>query len=217
MRILITASKREKAKNYVNYFLPLGEVDVITPEEARMPEFDLLVLSGGEDVHPKYYGEDIKYPDLVEINESRDRMELTLIGRALQRRRPVVGICRGIQILTVALGGRLYQDLGMEGFNADMHKVKEGDAYHPVDFFEEFRDVFGENGEVNSRHHQGIKDLPDGPPDLTVMARSPDGLVEAFRSDSLRVLAVQWHPERHRSPLSDRLLEYIREFVGRGV
>jgi len=182
-----------------------------------MPEFDLLVLSGGEDVHPKYYGEDIKYPDLVEINESRDRMELTLIGRALQRRRPVVGICRGIQILTVALGGRLYQDLGMEGFNADMHKVKEGDAYHPVDFFEEFRDVFGENGEVNSRHHQGIKDLPDDPPDLTVMARSPDGLVEAFRSDSLRVLAVQWHPERHRSPLSDRLLEYIREFVGRGV
>lgn len=214
MRILITASRKIKAKNYVRYLAPLGEVEVITPRDAQMPEYDLLVLSGGEDVHPKYYGEEIRYPDLLEINEARDRLELTLVGRALKDRKPIFGICRGFQVLTVVLGGTLYQDLGREGFNGRLHRADKGDALHRVDFLGAFREAFGEGAVVNSRHHQGLKTVPKDVPDLEILARAEDGLIEAFSSRKLRLLAVQWHPERHDSPLSPRLLEYLKDFIG---
>ncbi len=214
MRVLITASERGKAERYVRYLSPLGEVDVITPKEARMPEYDLLVLSGGEDVHPRYYGEEVEYPDLLELNEGRDRLEMTLVGRALGDGKPIFGICRGIQVLTVVLGGKLYQDLGRAGFRAETHRVEKGDAFHPVLFEGDFQRAFGERGVVNSRHHQGVKVLPTEVQDLQILARAEDGLVEAFKSDTLKVLAVQWHPERHPSPISDGLLAYLRDFVG---
>ncbi len=207
MRILITASSREKARNYVRYVGGMGEVEVITPEDVNLPDYDVLLLSGGGDVHPKFYGEDIKYPDLVETDEGRDRLELTLIGRSLAEGKPILGICRGLQILTVALGGALYQDLGEEGFDGGMHRARDGDAHHPVRFYGRFLEVFGERGEVNSSHHQGLKVLPQVP-DLEVLAVSPDGLIEAFQIPSLKLLALQWHPERHASPISQGVLEY---------
>ncbi len=217
MRVLITATRKTKARNYVRYLSPLGEVEVLTPDEARLPEYDLLVLSGGEDVHPKYYGEEVKYPDLLDINEARDRLELTLVGRALKDRKPVFGICRGFQVLTVVLGGTLYQDLGKEGFKGGLHRAEKGDALHTVEFLGSFRDEFGERAVVNSRHHQGLKSLPKEIPDLEVLARAEDGLIEAFSSRKLRILAVQWHPERHDSTLSSRLLDYLKAFIGGGV
>ncbi|NPA80809.1 MAG: gamma-glutamyl-gamma-aminobutyrate hydrolase family protein [Thermotogae bacterium] len=211
MRVLITASRPGKAKNYVRYLEGLGEVEVITPSDAKLPPFDLLVLSGGEDVHPKFYGEDIRYPDLLDIYEARDRMELTLIGRALRDGKPIFGICRGLQILAVALGGTLYQDIGMEGFRAEIHRAEEGDVLHGVRFLGDFADVFGEGGTVNSKHHQAVKTLPDG---AKILAVAEDGLVEAFHLKSAKALAVQWHPERHGSPLSEALLDYLRGFIG---
>ncbi len=214
MRVLITATRKTKARNYVKYLSPLGEVEVVTPDEARLPDYDLLVLSGGEDVHPKYYGEEVRYPDLLDINEARDRMELTLVGRALKDGKPVFGICRGFQVLTVVLGGTLYQDLEMEGFNGKLHRAEKGDALHGVEFLGAFRREFGEGAMVNSRHHQGLKSLPERIPDLEILARAEDGLIEAFSSQKLRILAVQWHPERHESPLSQRLLDHLKAFVG---
>ncbi|NPB04176.1 MAG: gamma-glutamyl-gamma-aminobutyrate hydrolase family protein [Thermotogae bacterium] len=211
MRILVTAGKREKAKNYIRYFSALGEVDVVTPDDAHLPHFDVLVLAGGEDVHPRFYGEEIAYPDLLEINESRDRMELTLVGRAIKEGKAIFGICRGFQLLTVFGGGKLYQDLDRAGFKGELHKTKDGDAFHGVKFYEDFSKIFSDSGEVNSAHHQGLKESPKNLLNLRVLAIAEDGLVEAFVSKPLRILAVQWHPERHGSSISQGLLNYFAE------
>jgi putative glutamine amidotransferase len=164
--------------------------------------FDLaagLMLTGGEDVDPSRYDQ---APDGARtVSPERDAMELALLEQALARRVPVLAICRGIQILNVALGGTLYQDLftqrGQEidhdryrEFDGHIHTVRTGDpsllaAVFAVEQFVQ-----------NSAHHQGIRDLS---PELTAVAWAPDGLVEAVEyraAGSAWTCGVQWHPER---------------------
>ena len=158
-----------------------------------------LVLTGGEDVDPSRYGQ---APDGARtVSPERDAMELHLLERALARRVPVLAICRGIQVLNVALGGTLYQDLftqrGQEidhdryrEFDGHIHTVRTGGPSILADVFEVEEFV------QNSAHHQGIRDLS---PDLTAVAWAPDGLVEAveYRADGAAwTCGVQWHPER---------------------
>lgn len=170
--------------------------------EARDRMFDLasgLILSGGEDVDPACYG---ARPDGARtVSPERDALELELLRRALERRIPVLGICRGCQLLNVALGGTLYQDLetcyGTEidhdrfrEFAGQIHSIRWSGArllsgVFPADEFIQ-----------NSAHHQGIDRLADG---LTAVAWAPDGLVEAVEcreSAAGWVVGVQWHPER---------------------
>ncbi|MEW5725289.1 MAG: gamma-glutamyl-gamma-aminobutyrate hydrolase family protein [Thermodesulfobacteriota bacterium] len=162
-----------------------------------LERFDGLLLSGGLDVSPRLYGEAPR-PGLGEINYERDLFELDLIRRAVDLGLPILGICRGLQILNVFFGGTLYQDLlsQVEHPLAHQQKAPKHVNTHQVALARESR-LFELAGAasfwVNSGHHQAIKELAPG---LLAAARSSDGVVEAVeKPDHPFLLAVQWHPE----------------------
>lgn len=160
-------------------------------------EFDGFLFTGGHDVSPTIYGEDI-IKECGEICEERDRMELLLLDKVLKEDKPVLGICRGIQLINVALGGTLYQDLSVQHPSQIEHHQKP--PYDiPVHEIEIKRDsplyeLLGKDSElVNSYHHQAIKKLSSK---LKPMAYSKDGLIEAIYMPNKKfVWAVQYHPE----------------------
>jgi putative glutamine amidotransferase len=181
---------------------------------------DGLLLSGGEDVAPERYGEAVAYPSVESVPE-RDDLELTLLGWALADGLPVLAICRGIQVLNVALGGTLYQDLPSDRplhLAHDQMKaappVPRPQPSHPIRVTagSALADLTGAlTLDVNSMHHQGIKQLA---PALSSVAYAPDGLVEAVEPADLArfpfLLGVQWHPEelvRGGDPAARRLFE----------
>lgn len=159
---------------------------------------DGLVLSGGEDVDPAHYGH-TPHPDLGAVDPLRDAFELAIYRDAAARRLPVLAICRGIQLVNVALGGTLWQDIPSERPEAIPHAQGTGrdDRTHPVEITPGSRlaDALGTTRcEVNSFHHQSIRDLAPG---LLVTARAPDGEIEGVEAaaEDGWMLAVQWHPE----------------------
>jgi putative glutamine amidotransferase len=156
-----------------------------------------LLLTGGADVDPARYGESMN--GARDIAPERDEMEFALLEIALDRGLPVLAICRGMQVLNVALGGSLHQDLETD-FDASIShdSWREVDAsIHGVrpDDPALLREVFnGDASMQNSAHHQGVERLADG---LTAVGHAPDGLVEAVEYRSGRwTVGVQWHPER---------------------
>lgn len=157
---------------------------------------DGLLLSGGGDLGPDFH-QDQRQLLLKNIDEERDWFEIGLVSLALKKGRPVLAICRGLQVLNVALDGSLYHDLNSELPNAGSHQGDSiaGEASHPVYFGKNTRlaHIFGEETLVNSSHHQAIKDLGVG---LKVSGVSPDGIIEAVEGEIGFVVGVQWHPER---------------------
>jgi putative glutamine amidotransferase len=158
---------------------------------------DGLLLTGGQDVAPALYGEEIQ-PRCGSICALRDQMEATLFAAAAEADKPILGICRGLQFLNAHLGGSLYQDIPSELDSTLTHAQAPpyDQSAHAVDI-EPDSPLFTLLGKpriaVNSCHHQGIKRLA---PELSVMARAEDGLVEAVWMPARRwVWAVQWHPE----------------------
>ncbi|WP_431246993.1 gamma-glutamyl-gamma-aminobutyrate hydrolase family protein [Leifsonia xyli] len=162
---------------------------------------DAVVIVGGEDIHPGFYGAGTGYP-----NESRhlpvaDAAQLALVRAAIERRTPLLGICRGLQIVNVALGGTLVQDLGDEcghvnrGVPIPQVLTTHGVRAEPGSRLAE---LLGEAPiDVRSAHHQAVAELGA---DLVVTARSHDGHVEAIEHRDAPVLAVQWHPEDVAAP-----------------
>jgi putative glutamine amidotransferase len=194
-------------ESYVQAVAAGGALPVLVP--LGLPEDDLdrirgkldgLVLSGGGDLDPALYG-GIPHPSVGEIDEDRDRVELHLARKFVDAGRPLLGICRGMQLLNVALGGTLYSDIAAQRRGAIAHDLWPGQGYdhshHMVRIEEESRlaEILGQPMvEVNSLHHQGVRDLAPG---LIPTAYAPDGLIEAFElPDHPFGLAVQWHPER---------------------
>ncbi|MFL5636560.1 MAG: gamma-glutamyl-gamma-aminobutyrate hydrolase family protein [Gemmatimonadaceae bacterium] len=157
-----------------------------------------LVLTGGEDVDPARYGEQ-RHAKVRSVNAARDATEAALIEEARARGTPVLAICRGIQILNVALGGTLVQDISSE-CNTNIVHDEEGprdSRSHEVSIEPGSliaKAVGTEHLTVNSFHHQSVKRVADG---MRVTARSPDGVIEGLESteDDWWVMAVQWHPE----------------------
>jgi len=180
----------------VPVILPLTESKNVLKQTAD--KFDGFLFTGGHDVNPKLYGQE-KNVHCEELCEVRDKMEAYIFREAvLNQNKPALGICRGIQLFNVLLGGSLYQDIPTEFPSAVTH-VK-GPPYdvpaHTVRIAAKspLRELLGkEQIEVNSYHHQGIKRIADG---LEVMAKTDDGLVEAvYMPNRFYVWAVQWHPE----------------------
>jgi putative glutamine amidotransferase len=185
----------------VSGLLPL----VLSPlddEETRRRMFDVssaLVLTGGEDVHPGRYQEELN--GARRVSPERDEMEHDLLIEALERRLPILAICRGMQMLNVALGGTLHQDLAQDFDDTIDHDSWRdfGGVVHTVNIEGEdlLRPVFDSlRTEQNSAHHQGVKTLAG---DLTPVAWAPDGLIEAVeyrRPGAAWTAGVQWHPER---------------------
>lgn len=181
-----------------------GAVPVILPLTTNGADIAQLVdlcdgflFTGGQDVDPQLYGEAMK-PFCGELCPARDAMEQELLHRALEQDKPVLGICRGIQFLNVALGGTLYQDLPMEYPSEIEHAMKApyDRAAHTVHIWPMTPlSTLLEKTElgVNSCHHQAIKSLAPG---LVEMARGEDDLIEAvYLPGKTFVWAVQWHPE----------------------
>jgi putative glutamine amidotransferase len=160
---------------------------------------DGIVFPGGEDVDPQAYGEE-RIADLNIIEPSRDRVELRLAQWAYDDDIPVLGICRGQQLLNVAYGGTLYQDLLHQQATSFQHAQKDGrqrsDLMHRVviDPDSMLAQLIDETEvKVNSLHHQAVKEPA---PRLRVTAKAEDGVIEALESGDRRfLLAVQWHPE----------------------
>ena len=191
-----------------------GEIEVVHSRDASPISFDGLLLGGGEDVDPELYGAS-RHERLGRVNRRRDEQELALIVRARRGGIPVFGICRGLQVLNVAFGGTLVQDIPAQRASAVEHSVRSPrDARaHPVRAEPgSLLERFGEFP-VNSRHHQAVDRLGSG---LRVSARSPEGLVEAVQANesSANVFAVQWHPENlSEDPVAKFLFERFRESV----
>lgn len=189
--------------------LPLTdrETDIVRLSEA----FDGFVFTGGHDVSPALYGQE-RLPVCGDLCPGRDSMEEKLLRAVLKMDKPVLGICRGLQLINVALGGTLWQDLPTQCPGNTDHRMAApyGRAQHPVTFTEPLPGLPACVG-VNSCHHQGIRDLAPG---VEVWAEAPDGLVEAIRVRGKRYArAVQWHPEFFApgDPLSKAIFESFVE------
>lgn len=204
---LITASTDERAVPYVEAMTSLGipraEIQVVTPfSEVSLrdlaPQVRGIVLSGGIDVDPARYGEAILPDAEVEVSRERDQLEWDLLDLARERRLPVWGVCRGLQVLNVYLGGNLWQDLPSQTPSKIDHSQTETPDLlaHPVEVIEPGAPIAERltDVRVNSRHHQAIRKAADG---LVPVALSPDGLIEAAVLDRAGwwVRGVQWHPE----------------------
>lgn len=178
-----------------------GGVPVLTGEQCPLElaeRADGLVLTGGGDLEPSYYGEERRFESVV-CDETRDAFELALTRAFLRRGRPILAICRGFQLLNVVLGGTLYQDLPEElGF---IHSDRALRHFIVTQEGSVLRALFGERFRVNSTHHQAVKALGEG---LTVTARSLEGVVEAYEHERLPILGCQFHPERLTCLTDDR-------------
>lgn len=192
---------------YTRAVLDAGGLPVLIPLgldaehlHALLQRLDGVLLPGGGDVEPAQYGGDDQDPSLRDVDVARDRAEFTLIRRALEDDKPLLAICRGLQVVNVALGGTLWEDVHsrMPGaMRHDYNDVKGRDylahdvAIRPGSHLQE---ILGTSTiGVNSLHHQGIRTLA---PSLQAVATAPDNLIEAVEASDRRfALAVQWHPE----------------------
>lgn len=203
----------------------LFEMKDVDPESYAI-ELDALVLQGGADIHPRMYGEEVVFNQYA-FDEQRDLYELKLIDAFMKHRKPILGICRGFQLLNVYFGGTLHQELESTGFRFHFDQTHDRDNHHKVYINPDghLEKIYGSvsSGTVISIHHQGIKDLGR---DLFIEAKAhEDELVEAFSyTGDNYVLGVQWHPEFHATKSSHldatRLLEGLykaaknRKFFG---
>ena len=157
-----------------------------------------LLLTGGGDIHPDNFDQEW-HPSLKYVNEARDELELPLCREKIEANIPVFGICRGIQVMSVAMGGSLYQDVPSQITDPLTHPAKgpEQDSQHEIEIEPNRRlsKIVGKNkDEVNSAHHQAVDEIGEG---FVVTARSADGVIEAIENPSKKfVLGVQYHPER---------------------
>ena len=172
--------------------------DDLTILSNLLDSLDGILLSGGADINPLFLGED-PVRELHNINPYRDRQELMIVKMAADRQIPILGICRGIQVMTAALGGTLYQDIYSQAEGKLIKHSQDLDrayASHIVNI-EEDSTLAGIMGKtvlpVNSFHHQAVKEPAPG---FKVCARSNDGIIEAIESTEYKsMLGVQWHPE----------------------
>jgi gamma-glutamyl-gamma-aminobutyrate hydrolase PuuD len=194
-----------------------GRPLLVPPSEEGVEEtldaVDALVFSGGSDIDPELYGEQ-PHPETFGIHRERDQAEVGLLSAALERDMPVLGICRGIQVLNVARGGVLHQHLP-EVVGNELHKHDPPGVFsdHEIEIEPHTRlaEILGDRAPVKSHHHQGLERLGDG---LRVAAHADDGTVEAIEDPSHRfALGVLWHPEAGEDlKLFEALVEEARQY-----
>ncbi|WP_150308428.1 gamma-glutamyl-gamma-aminobutyrate hydrolase family protein [Planctomonas psychrotolerans] len=180
---------------------------------------DAVVIMGGEDVSPELYGGSTGYPGESTHFPSADDGQIALVTRALHRGTPLLGICRGAQIINVALGGTLHQHLEA----GDLHRnvgVPITEVMHDhdveIDPASTLAAALGTSTTVRSAHHQAIDRLGSG---LSVVATAPDGVIEAVEHDTADILGVQWHPEDAQSPAEQlpALLDVLARALAAGA
>ena len=193
------------APGYYRSVLEAGGVPFIIPPYphreqlvAMLDTLDALLLSGGADIDPRYMGEEPDENLLHGINPPRDEQELMLVRLAVDRQIPILGICRGIQTMAAALGGRVHQDIYAalgDGLLGHSQEEERGVATHMVNIERGslLYTLFSDTLAVNSFHHQAVSVVPDG---FCVTAVATDGVIEAMEAtDGRPMVGVQWHPE----------------------
>ncbi len=194
--------------SYVDAVLKAGGLPLILPARAEMLEESLalaagLLLPGGDDVDPRHYGQENRGCETPFTDESRVGRDLALLRRFFEEDRPLFGICAGMQMMNIALGGTLTQDL--ENRTATHRKPSDAPGSHKarheaaVEGGSLLFRITGKNSlDINSSHHQGLDRIADP---LRVTARAPDGVVEAVEAPAKKFyLGVQWHPETETTP-----------------
>lgn len=167
---------------------------------------DGILVSGGSDLHPSYYNEDINY-EIKIVERDRSDFEFAIIHEIIKLKKPVLGVCYGMQLINVAFGGSLYQDIRQQVPAAIEHR----EGWHTIKVSD---NKFIDRGEfkVNSSHHQAVKVIGQR---LNAFAFSADGIVEAVCSEDYPfLLGAQWHPERMKDSLSEKI---FRAFVEAAV
>ncbi len=217
----VTCSDRQRGRPYSDMVEKYGaEVRYIMPGEARdlkevSRQIDGLLIAGGADVHPSWYGEQPEVSSRSWYNEALDDLEVPLLSTVLSSDTPVLAICRGMQVLNVAMGGKLAQSI--DGHNATSEENGERDSsYHRIFISPGCRlsSTVGSGGfvRVNSRHHQGIMERHKSKHLMSSAWSMEDGVIEALESPEHDwVLGVQFHPERRGElpPHFDKLFETL--------
>ena len=193
------SSKVTVNANYADAVSRSGHVPVVIPRfgtdeqfDALVSKLDVLIMTGGEDIAPERYNAQ-RSPNLGKVNAPRDEFDFRLLAAARRRNLPVIGICRGCQLLNVAFGGTLWQDLPSEFTVKD---VQHRNTHHRISVEPRSRlaKVVGKKDVlVNSSHHQAVRKLAPG---FRIVAKSADGVVEAIECDTYPAIGVQFHPEK---------------------
>jgi Predicted glutamine amidotransferases len=188
---------------YIKAVMMAGAIPLIIPINqdcetirAQLSVIDGLILTGGVDIHPKYYNQEI-LKECGEFDALRDEFEMLLLEVAVKQARiPIFGICRGLQILNVYFGGSLYQDINYNDFVKIKHTQigSRGYGSHFIDIYKDtfLESIYGKQGFVNSYHHQSVNQLASN---FKVVAKSKDGIIEAIEHGTKPIYAVQFHPE----------------------
>lgn len=211
-------------RTYTESVLKAGGVPILVPimeseEDLRriVSMLDGLILTGGEDVHPSYYNEE-PIEELGEVNDVRDFYDLALIRLAADHKLPTLGICRGEQLINVAFGGSLYQDIPLQYANKTVEHNQNIPSKYPTHYVtllpgSAIASITGETELVtNSHHHQAVKQVAQG---FKITAWACDSIPEAIEScEGLPMWGVQFHPEGHTvngDPVMLKFFEFLNE------
>lgn len=215
----LPASQRERVEAYADAITRAGGVPLAlacfgpSPDDEIVDRVDGLVLMGGGDVDPAAYG--AQDNAAVGVDPERDRFELELLRVAIDVKKPILAVCRGVQVLNVAFGGTLHQDLpALIGLSPHTGRIEGQDVdgiVHEVNLLRGSRVALATGRDTVtgwSSHHQGIDRLGTG---LRPVGWAPDGLIEAVESDEGWVVGVQWHPEMtaHRDPVEQAVYDAL--------
>ncbi len=191
--------------NYENALriLEIPYITTLTVEKAALA--GRLLLPGGGDITPAFFGQ--HNCGSHDIDTELDIIQLQALDLFMEQKKPVLGICKGLQLINVHLGGTITQHIE----SADLHKWTGRDQQHYVyhsglDRTDFFYQLYGTSAQVNSAHHQAVDRLGNG---LTAVCRSGDNIVEGIMHTSLPVIAVQWHPERMMDSGGEQLFRYF--------
>lgn len=209
----IDYTKSVVAGGGVPIVIPVTSDREVIKEQLAM--LDGLLLSGGADLNPFLYGQDFK-EGMGVIQPERDECEMIIIEEFLKTGKPILGICRGHQLLNVYFKGTLFQDMRYAGENHLQHtqKLYPELQTHKVNIVDDnniLAELYGKEIATNSFHHQSVDKLGEG---LTLIAEANDGIVEAFQMKSHKFLyGIQWHPEMMTARGSTEMRKIFEKFV----
>ena len=218
----VTDNFEPSFENYVQWIrrvVPVAQIVKLsgtTGNINKLPQCDGIILTGGGDVHPRFYGREEVLDLMKDLNEARDEFEFTVVRQALKHEISILGVCRGLQVFNVVMGGSLIPDVqksgyddhskGSRGHRTHSIMVQRGTILHSI--------VGADRVEVNTSHHQAVDHIGRG---LQVSARSEDGLIECMEWESpdeqAFVQLVQWHPERMQNTESPASRGILQRFV----
>ncbi len=197
----------------------LGQIKTEKDAVKELNKVDAVIMTGGEDINPKYYNEK-PHEKLEAVKDDRDTSDYLLLTTALKKDYPILGTCRGMQLLNVVQGGTLYQDIPTQHPSKVLHRDPKREDFvdHACKIDPNshlYKILKKKEVTVNSWHHQGVKDLGK---DLKVVATAPDGIIEAIEVPSASfVLGVQFHPEWHVEEDGDLYLEVFEALKAQAI